>query len=299
MPCRRLVQSSPSQHSPSASPVMDIRPVEETATPTAPAKRRRTSTIPTPIALEDGEVTPTTPARPAPEVIVLSDDDDDDGDETDSAEEGEVTAASERAAIDNHVDISLSAGANTPTVAQKDARYYMLSAVVCSHCGVKGHLSFHCTEETENERCFLCGASGHSSRSCPKEVCFVCGSRGHRARDCSSRPGVERRRFVRDIPLARDPVLTCYVCGGHGHLDCSLTRADSAGILSCYNCGEKGHAGHGCQLANADKVMGIVRGMDIDRKRAGGRSKRKSREEDSAEFRYTLVQRARQKRYGR
>lgn len=208
--------------------------------------------------------------------------------EDDSAEEGELTIESERAAIDSQVNRDLSGAA--VSVAQKDARYFTLSSVVCSHCGIKGHMSYTCTEKDE-ERCFLCGKGGHI------------------ARDCPSNDFQSKRKTHRPVGSPREPLLRCYVCKERGHLDCSIGQWK--GVLSCYNCGMVGHGGTGCNMPNVARVMPIVKGMENERKdtprgqrnrKSGANGDPKAKEalklREATDFRDELKVRLRQKRYG-
>lgn len=249
------------------------------------AKRRRISLDGEPSHLdhlEDGEVASDDSSDE--EVIDVDDLEDD------SAEEGELTVESERAAIDNQVRRDLSDAA--VSVAQKDARYFTLSSVVCSHCGIKGHMSYTCTEKDE-ERCFLCGKVGHIGRACP------------------SNDFQNKRKTHRPVGSPREPMLRCYVCKERGHLDCSIGQWK--GILSCCNCGQVGHAGTGCNMPSVSRVLPIVKSMEIDRKdsrkdNSRGPRHKKSNEDSKAvealrlreanDFRDSLMNMLRQKRYG-
>eukprot|EP00737_Agarophyton_chilense_P003184 gb/GEZJ01003695.1/.p1 GENE.gb/GEZJ01003695.1/~~gb/GEZJ01003695.1/.p1 ORF type:complete len:265 (-),score=23.88 gb/GEZJ01003695.1/:803-1597(-) len=159
-------------------------------------------------------------------------------------------------------------------ILQKDARYFTISNVVCSFCGLKGHMSYDCVEEEEQQRCYLCGGKGHSSRECPDETCHLCKKAGHRARDCALK-GV-KRRVRRKCGPPRDLSMTCYVCGNDGHLDCSVERG-GRGTLSCLNCGASGHNGANCNMPSADKMIPIVLEMERTRReqRVAARKKRK------------------------
>lgn len=211
----------------------------------------------------------------------------------DSTEEGEVTVASERAAIDTQVRRDLSDP--TESIAQKDARYFTLPSVICSLCGTKGHMSYSCTEKDE-ERCFVCGVSGHRGRECPQ----------------TSRRKQQARRVIRRVGAPREPNLRCYVCKERGHLDCSIGQWK--GILSCCNCGVAGHAGAGCNMPSAERVLPIVRDMERERKEKARSAKQKAKgsqrisdgqgkEEvklrEASEFHESLLNHLRQRRYGR
>lgn len=244
-----------------------------------------------------------------------------------SAEAGETSTTGERAQMEAVISADLAAGGQE--VAQKDARYFMLADVVCSHCGVKGHLSFDCPEEEQKVKCFLCGKAGHRSRECPDEMCYYCKKSGHRARDCPERTagtrGVRRKRELRSVSPPRKPKLHCYVCGGDGHLDCGLLNIPP-GILSCYNCGMTGHAGGGCHMTSVDRVVPIVMEMERERKQRrltkgprgskksgkggddkGGDSDKGGKGEDRGStpketptsYREQILERARKSRYGR
>lgn len=236
----------------------------------------------------------------------------DEGGEGGDDEEGELTAEGERALIDAAVSADVKAGGKD--VAQKDARYFMMENVVCENCGTKGHLSYDCTEQRAEKRCFLCGQQGHGSKDCPKEVCYICGDRGHRSKECPKRKGgkVARMRERRGIRPPRAPKLSCYVCGGEGHLDCGLMKL-KAGVLSCYNCGMEGHSGAGCHMTSVDRVVPIV--LELERERREGkegkvkrRGNKGGREEDgnggkgrdeAKEYREKILDLARKRRYGR
>lgn len=204
----------------------------------------------------------------------------------DGMEEGEVTADNERVAIDQQVENDLqraSAG-----VAQKDARYFTGGdTVICSSCGVKGHMSYMC-EDRDNHRCFTCNNKGHNSAKCPYRT--------------PRRP----RSGIRQVSHPREPVLSCYVCHREGHLDCSVNRR--RGILSCYNCGARGHTGANCNLPGVDVVSKIWRELlDRDRltkkdkmfRRATGSniSKADRRQQESVAFKELLFARLRQRRF--
>lgn len=178
-------------------------------------------------------------------------------------------------------------------IAQHSARYFMMDNVVCSHCGVKGHLSYDCPEEADEKRCFLCGKPGHTSRACPDEACFYCNKTGHKQRNCpmkmrdasggcaGPRPSHLRRSSTRRrIGPAHPTPLMCYVCGAIGHVDCSLTRPPRA-AQSCCNCGGAGHAWEGCPEPPADRWVVYVNDLMRDRKdgrgRGGGRGGRGGR----------------------
>jgi hypothetical protein len=168
-------------------------------------------------------------------------------------------------------------------VEQHNARYFMMENVVCSHCGVKGHMSFDCPEEADERRCFLCGKPGHDSKSCPDEACFYCGSAGHRQRDCPTKLVDRKRgalgprprhikfdRAARKLSPPRQTLLFCYVCGGHGHVDCSLAKQSTA-ALSCCNCGQVGHALSGCPEPTAERWISYVNDLQRERRASAGR----------------------------
>lgn len=233
------------------------------------------------------------------------------------------TTTPERMKVDALVEAELAAGGRD--VMQKDARYYMLDQVVCGHCGVKGHLSYDCTEEEASIRCFICAKSGHSSKDCPDDCCYYCNKTGHKQKDCpdraSGRGARKRRSTVRIVRPPRPPKLKCYVCGLPGHLDCSLGKGPKA-VLSCYNCGMTGHAGGGCNMTSVDKVIPIVMEMERERKQlktAAREGKKKGdkgdKEEDTLEkrkdsevdiskltpkeYRQAFLDRAKKSRYSR
>lgn len=207
----------------------------------------------------------------------------------DGMEEGEVTANDERAAIDLQVQKDLQHASTS--VQQKDARYFTGGdLVVCSICGVKGHMSYMC-EEADDRRCFACGNKGHTSSKCAYQT--------------PRRP----RCGVRKVGLPREPVLKCYVCHGDGHLDCSVNRW--RGVLSCYNCGLRGHSGGNCNLPPADSILQICRDL-LERDRftkrdksvrpriAGSKiSKENRKTRESTEFRELLFAKLRHRRFNR
>lgn len=192
------------------------------------------------------------------------------------------------------VSIALAVSKGGKDVAQHNMRYFMMENVVCSHCGIKGHLSYDCPEEVEERRCFLCGKTGHDSKCCPDEACFYCGETGHKKRDCPKKvldrirsySGARSRhlRFNgkrRKISPPRPVPLFCYVCGGDGHVDCSLVRPPRA-LLSCCNCGVVGHAYKGCPEPSAEKWVSYVSEQQREKRTFSGRkdssgSGRKSR----------------------
>lgn len=200
-------------------------------------------------------------------------------DPDDDREDGEVDPNAERKEIESQISRDLSKA--EPDVLQKNARYFMLTNVVCSKCGIKGHLSYDCPEEDIEERCFLCGGVGHSSKNCPSEVCYICGENGHRAKECTSSRKKVKTTVKRDVPPSREPRLRCYVCGEEGHLDCGLKNI-TQGKLSCFNCGDLGHTGHGCRLPSADRTLPTAMEMEktrVKRKREqkGKASKKKQK----------------------
>eukprot|EP00178_Gracilaria_changii_P021406 TRINITY_DN63622_c0_g1_i1.p1 TRINITY_DN63622_c0_g1~~TRINITY_DN63622_c0_g1_i1.p1 ORF type:complete len:262 (+),score=41.88 TRINITY_DN63622_c0_g1_i1:556-1341(+) len=198
-------------------------------------------------------------------------------------------------------------------VLQKDARYFTVTNVVCSFCGLKGHMSYDCEEKEEQVRCYLCGGKGHSSRECPGETCHLCKQIGHRARDCTMK-GMMKRRVRRKCGPPRELVMKCYVCGKEGHLDCSV-EAMASGTLSCLNCGASGHNGTNCNMPSADKMISVVLEMErgrkaqklAERKRKnsgkGGEEEAHTREQEEREecerFRETLMELAMQRRFKR
>lgn len=184
-------------------------------------------------------------------------------------------------------------------VMQKDARYFMMGNVVCSFCGLRGHLSYDCQEEEEQLRCYLCGGKGHSSRDCPEETCHQCKQRGHRARDCALKGA--KRRVRRKCGPPRELTADCFVCGQSGHLDCSVDKMMS-GVLSCCNCGQKGHNGANCNLPAIEKMIPIVLEMERGRRteRGGVRGRKRSKEDaqdEAGSFRETFMERALQRRF--
>jgi transcription elongation factor Elf1 len=211
--------------------------------------------------------------------------DEDDSEGSDGEIEEDPPGADSDGANDASVARAVTSGGKD--VAQHSARYFMMDNVVCSHCGVKGHLSFDCPEEPEARRCFLCGKPGHNSRACPDEACFYCGKAGHRQRDCptktrdrtrgASGPRPRHTRFGREVRRLAPPHATrlvCYVCGEDGHVDCSLVKSPRA-VLSCCNCGAAGHAGNGCHEPPAERWVTHVN--DVMRERRDGKGRGEGR----------------------
>lgn len=181
-------------------------------------------------------------------------------------------------------------------IEQHNARYYTLDNVVCSNCGVKGHMSFDCPEVEDAKRCFLCGKPGHDSKSCPDEACFYCGMAGHRKRDCPTRTsdrahprgagprpthirfGVQARRR---LSPPRTISLYCYVCGAKGHVDCSLAesrlskapRSNGTPRVSCCNCGEQGHVRSGCPEPPPERWSAYVTDLQREKRNSIGGEK--------------------------
>jgi cellular nucleic acid-binding protein len=234
-------------------------------------------------------------------VVGVEDTDDDgsaDGDESDyipylegrdsSGTDGEIDEDTEpiQSAPDAAVALALSVGGKD--VEQRNARYFMMDNVVCSHCGIKGHMSFDCTEEASERRCFLCGKPGHNSHSCPDEACFYCNKPGHRQRDCPTKTADHRagsgaaiprphHRYVTSARPRSPPHTTrlfCYVCGKDGHVDCSLAMQPRA-TLSCGNCGTIGHAASGCPEPPAERWVSYVNDLQREKRATpGSRSQR-------------------------
>lgn len=165
--------------------------------------------------------------------------------ESGSAEEGEVTAETQREEIQSQVSQGMLEGGTS--VSQKEMRYFTAGSVVCSLCGVKGHMSYSCTEEDEG-RCFLCGGRGHKSTGCPQS------RNRHRS----------QRGILRSVGRPREPVLSCYVCHEQGHLDCSFDNYK--GVLSCANCGGLGHSFSVCDLPKPGAVLRAIRTLEVERK---------------------------------
>lgn len=117
---------------------------------------------------------------------------------------------------------------------EREVRYFAVDDVLCSRCGLRGHLSWACPEPEAEVRCFICGMPGHVSRDCQREVCYYCGEIGHKSRECPTRaresdPRYRNERRSRTPErkssfVARTIPLRCYVCNGNDHLDCSLSR---------------------------------------------------------------------------
>lgn len=218
----------------------------------APDAKRRRQDLPSVSnqSLEDGEVAaddeqprePDSPAVPSNQQP---------GDHEGSAEEGEVTVDTEREAIQEQVERSLSHKPQS-TVSQREVRYYLISSVVCSLCGVKGHMSFACTEQTESRRCHICAAADHNSQYCPLVM-------NRRRGGMRMDSGIKRQ-----VGAPRDPTLWCYICNQPDHLDCSTGK--QPGVISCSNCGERGHTISGCDIMKVNPAVAAVRALDGERR---------------------------------
>eukprot|EP00172_Hildenbrandia_rubra_P002643 Plantae.Rhodophyta-Hildenbrandia_rubra.ctg3642.p1 GENE.Plantae.Rhodophyta-Hildenbrandia_rubra.ctg3642~~Plantae.Rhodophyta-Hildenbrandia_rubra.ctg3642.p1 ORF type:complete len:447 (+),score=129.71 Plantae.Rhodophyta-Hildenbrandia_rubra.ctg3642:1973-3313(+) len=218
-----------------------------------------------------------------------SETDEEDTDEEDSEDED----VDEGQLLEDEEDVVMGKGKlveikESTDVMQANARYFMMDDVVCKNCGLKGHLSYDCTEEEEEKRCFGCGMPGHDARDCPNEACFYCGELGHRQRDCETkkedfkngrfrrtaahnRSGVKLRRIEQPRTNMR---IYCYVCGQDGHLDCSLDAAPPA-LLSCYNCGKVDHTGAECTEPTVDEMVHAVNELEREEKRVKASVQRK------------------------
>jgi hypothetical protein len=146
--------------------------------------------------------------------------------------------------------------------AESRARYFSESNVICSNCGLVGHLSVLCPEEVIARRCFLCGAEGHLARNCPEELCHNCLRPGHKRKECTL-PRRDLKREEKHAYLKQEDIrnmkdLICYVCGKRGHLDCSFNRMKFCKIVSCYNCGQRGHSAIGCRRPRADECISVA-----------------------------------------
>ncbi|GJQ11156.1 hypothetical protein GpartN1_g2947.t1 [Galdieria partita] len=144
---------------------------------------------------------------------------------------------------------------------ESQARYFSESTVICSNCGLVGHLSVFCPEDVLGRRCFLCGGEGHLARNCPEELCHNCLRPGHKRKDCTLPRRDWRREEKHAYPQYEDiknvKKLKCYFCGKAGHLDCSFEKLKFCKIVSCYNCGERGHSGGSCRRPRADEYLSI------------------------------------------
>lgn len=186
-------------------------------------------------------------------------------------EDGEVDGkAAQRALISEAM-----AASSGRDVKEKDLRFFQADDVICSHCGLRGHLSYDCEEEVVKERCNMCGADDHMSFDCPNDTCYRCGQRGHMAKDCRDAHKREKQKpakpvVYRNVSPARNIPPLCYVCGSTEHADCSLMHMPTIySDVSCFNCGMDGHVGQNCEEPRAERWTYVVGEMDRERRRQG------------------------------
>eukprot|EP00871_Galdieria_phlegrea_P000799 jgi/Galph1/171/GphlegSOOS_G4925.1 len=171
---------------------------------------------------------------------------------------------------------------------ESQARYFSGSNVICSNCGLLGHVSLLCSEEPIGKRCFLCGDEGHIARDCPQELCHNCLRPGHKRRDCTlprRTVGVDESQLYPCFDeLENVEELRCYLCAKRGHLDCSYETLPFSKIISCYNCGQHKHAGWNCHKPSADEYLSVANKLTKVYSKPRRRNRQRDLEEESVLF---------------